>query len=174
MEQVKRDKSGKFTTSEKTNLIGKRFGKLKVIRDSGRRIHRKVIWECLCDCNKTTFVTSDRLVSENTRSCGCLKNEFYESHTHNNPTFIEGTEVGLLNPELTYSHNTSGHRGVSQNKKNGKYRAYIQFKKKPYWLGTFINIEEAIEVRKNAESMLFGNFLEWYMDNNKKLGEEHD
>lgn len=100
--------------------------------------------------------------SGNTKSCGCWQQEYYNKHIHNNPTFIDGTEVGLLKPDLMFKHNTSGFRGVSRNKKNGKYRAYIKFRKKDYWLGTFDNIEEAIKARKQAEDNMFGEFLKWY------------
>lgn len=59
--------------SKKKNLIGKRFGRLVVIKDSLKRQSSHVLWECLCDCGKRTFVTSSHLVSGAVRSCGCYK-----------------------------------------------------------------------------------------------------
>lgn len=162
MMSTERDDKGRFKSKLSTALVDKIYGKLKVIKDSGKRQNRAVLWECLCECGKTTCVPTGSLKSGNTKSCGCGQQEHYNKHIHNNATFIDGTEVGLLNPDLMYKHNTSGYRGVSQIKRNGKYRAYIQFKKKEYWLGQFENIEDAIQVRKEAEENIFGEFLKWY------------
>jgi hypothetical protein len=54
--------------------------------------------------------------------------------------------------------NTSGQRGVCWNKINEKWYVYIDKNKKRYHLGHYINIDEAIQVRKNAEEQLFGEF----------------
>ena len=61
---------------EKTsnNLIGKEFGKLIVISDSGQRTsNRQIIWNCKCECGNITQVRTNNLISGNTYSCGCLK-----------------------------------------------------------------------------------------------------
>ena len=55
------------------DLVGKRFGRLKVIADSGQRKNRKVLWECVCDCGNKHFVKTDCLQSGKTQSCGCFK-----------------------------------------------------------------------------------------------------
>lgn len=58
------------------NLVGNKFGRLTVIRDSGKRDKsRGVIWECLCDCGNICNVRGWSLKSGNTRSCGCFKKD---------------------------------------------------------------------------------------------------
>jgi hypothetical protein len=57
------------------DLVGRRFGRLTVLEDTGRRKNHKVLWECLCDCGKTVSVKSDQLTSGKTKSCGCLRDE---------------------------------------------------------------------------------------------------
>ncbi len=52
-------------------LANQVFGKLTVIKDSGQRHHRKIMWECLCSCGNTKIVRADSLVSGLTTSCGC-------------------------------------------------------------------------------------------------------
>lgn len=148
------------------NLIGRRFGKLIVLKDSGKRYRRAVLWECRCDCGNIIYKTGNNLLSGNNKSCGCGQQERYNMKTHNNSTFIEGTEIGLLS-DKPFKSNTSGVRGVSFNKKTNKYRAYITFKRKNYWLGTYDNIKDAIKARKKAEDNLFKNFLKWYEENKK-------
>ena len=53
-------------------LIGQRFARLTVVRRIGSD-NGKALWECLCDCGKTTSTTTGSLRKGNTRSCGCLK-----------------------------------------------------------------------------------------------------
>jgi len=48
-------------------------------------------------------------------------------------------------------NNTSGYKGVSSNKRNGKWQAFIHYSYKRYYLGDFIAIEDAVEARKQAE-----------------------
>lgn len=56
------------------DLKDQRFGRLTVIRRAGSS-GGAVVWECLCDCGQTTFLTGWTLKSGNTMSCGCLKRE---------------------------------------------------------------------------------------------------
>lgn len=57
------------------DLSGQRFGKLTVIKDSGKRVNHKVMWLCQCDCGNQIEVSGDNLKSGNTKSCGCLRKE---------------------------------------------------------------------------------------------------
>ena len=56
--------------------------------------------------------------------------------------------------------NTSGYTGVQSD--HGRWRAVITFKKKVYYLGTYDKLEQAVQVRQQAENRLFGEFLDWY------------
>lgn len=60
------------------NLKGRKFGRLLVGSFTGIRITgsgRAYLWSCECDCSKTTLVAAGALMSGNTRSCGCLRDE---------------------------------------------------------------------------------------------------
>lgn len=60
----------------KLKLSGKKFARLLVIEDSGKRSSGgKVLWKCLCDCGNFVFVQGTNLNNGNTRSCGCLHRE---------------------------------------------------------------------------------------------------
>lgn len=60
----------------KLDLVGKRFGRLTVIEDDGRRTPKgQVIWHCVCDCGNHTYVQTSYLTTGDTRSCGCLFKE---------------------------------------------------------------------------------------------------
>ena len=62
------------------NLLGKRFGKLVVVREEVERKNGHIVWKCTCDCGNDTFVESAKLQSGHTRSCGCLVVEANTKH----------------------------------------------------------------------------------------------
>lgn len=53
-------------------------------------------------------------------------------------------------------NNTSGYKGVSWNKQNKKWEAYITKNRKRIGLGLYKNKNDAIEARKKAEEKYFG------------------
>lgn len=56
------------------SVVGKHFGRLLVVRDSGGRARNGgVMWECKCECGGLTVVRGDLLHSGHTQSCGCLQ-----------------------------------------------------------------------------------------------------
>lgn len=54
---------------------GKVFGKLTVVMLSERKEGKNLLWVCKCDCGNSIEVTTGKLTSGNTKSCGCLKSE---------------------------------------------------------------------------------------------------
>ena len=55
------------------DLTGKRFGKLTVVsKREERDSHRRILWNCVCDCGKTIIVPSGQLCNGYRKSCGCL------------------------------------------------------------------------------------------------------
>lgn len=65
--------TGRTKKTWMTDLTGRRFGQLTVIRFMERRKSR-YLWECRCDCGNVTIVSGDKLrdTRRPTRSCGCL------------------------------------------------------------------------------------------------------
>ncbi len=60
----------------KLDLTGNTYGRLTVLGDVGKRTKNgKVLWHCLCECGRVTFVRGDHLKNEEIRSCGCLNEE---------------------------------------------------------------------------------------------------
>jgi hypothetical protein len=56
----------------RTDMLGRRFGRLTVTRRDGTNHHNFAMWACLCDCGETTRVSTGALIKGNTKSCGCL------------------------------------------------------------------------------------------------------
>jgi len=59
--------------NRRISLVGQRFGKLEVIRQTGKNAWSNSIWLCKCDCGGEKEVLYQRLTQGQTRSCGCLK-----------------------------------------------------------------------------------------------------
>ena len=73
------------------NIVGKKFGRLTVIQlDKNRENDKGTYWLCKCDCGKTISVISYSLSKGNTRSCGCLHEEWCKNHFEN----LEGKKFG--------------------------------------------------------------------------------
>lgn len=63
-----------------TSILGQKFGRLTVIKDSRKRApNGSVLWECKCDCGNITYKDSSNLKRGHAVSCGCFKQEFIES-----------------------------------------------------------------------------------------------
>jgi len=149
------------------DLSGQRFGKLTVLHRLDEKIGSSYAWLCQCDCGNTLKVSTNALLSTpGTRSCGCGRREAVLStiskygtvvdHCH----FIDGTCIEKILPRKPQKNNTSGYTGVQVRGK--RYIAVITFKRKVYYLGSYSKIEDAAQIRSQAEAHLFGAFLEWY------------
>lgn len=155
------------------DLTGQKFGRLTVLNTTAKKDNNgSIIWECECECGNTTHASSRDLRGGFVISCGCYKKEIEKEKgerlwAETKKYWIQNTNVRRLNDTIP-KNNTSGVRGVTFDKRKGKWIAQIDFQKKHFYLGSFKEKEKAIEVRKRAEKELFGNFLEWYENEYKK------
>lgn len=70
---------------------------------------------------------------------------------------VEGTNLQVIARDTPISTNTSG---VQWDSSKNKWKAEIEFKGKRYYLGRFDLKEDAINARKEAESNMFGAFID--------------
>lgn len=76
------------------DLVGKKFGRLTVISYAGYKddinktgrthIRKRHYYLCQCECGNFTVLRRCTVISESTRSCGCLKEEMYEKRRKEN------------------------------------------------------------------------------------------
>lgn len=52
-----------------SKLVGRRFGKLTVIKPTNKRIQKQIVWCCQCDCGKIKYSTTSTLVKNQVKSC---------------------------------------------------------------------------------------------------------
>lgn len=56
------------------DLIGKKFNKLIVIEFAFLK-NKRSFWKCVCECGNEKIICRNDLVSNHTKSCGCLRNK---------------------------------------------------------------------------------------------------
>ena len=76
------------------NLVGQKFNRLMVLKNSGKRKNDCIIWECLCDCGNKSYVRTASLKSGQIKSCGCLKNEINKDRNGSKNPCWRGNKVG--------------------------------------------------------------------------------
>lgn len=95
------------------NLLGKRFGRLTVIKFLGISESRQAEWLCRCDCGSMTVAPTGQL-NFGLQSCGCLNIEKTTTHGMSNtrPYRIwQGMKSRCDNPKA-YNYADYGGRGI--------------------------------------------------------------
>lgn len=59
----------------KVNLVGRRFGRLTVLKESHADKHRHYHWLCVCDCGTEKTINGEVLKRGESTSCGCIGRE---------------------------------------------------------------------------------------------------
>lgn len=130
--------------------IGKKYGRLTVISRTEEKIERAYLYECLCDCGKTTYQVIAQLKNGHVKSCSCLQKEIVKEM---NQRVNAGGTKNYPFTRKGDKGNKTGFRGVNTYTQSGKtkYFARLYFKGKKYQKKGFLTIEEALEYRKYLE-----------------------
>jgi len=125
-----------------SNLVGKRFGRLLIIRHEGYNKEGRSLWLCQCDCGNKKIIRGNSLKRGLTRSCGCLRIEkaklCHSKHKYSRtPTYIVWSNMKnrCYNKKHRQYKNYGG-RGIRVckrwlNKKNGFNNFLIDMGEKP-------------------------------------------
>lgn len=156
------------------DMIGYETGLLKVISYAGKK-GSKSLWLCECKCGNECTHTTAELRVHKPQSCGCIQREIAKGLAPlagKKRTFKNGSCANSFDSKKSAA-NTSGIKGVSYYKKTGKWRAQIRYAGKSYHLGLYEDINDAAEVRKEAENYIKKNFeslekIEQYFYERKK------
>lgn len=141
------------------SLVGKRFGMLVVIADSGEKQGTSKMWLCKCDCGSVKKIRTDSLTSGKVISCGCQKKTQKKIDE-----LIAGRKLSDHTSDVFFKNtlsknNRTGVNGVCQYR--GEYIAYIGYKNKIYRLTVTKDFDDAVRIRKEAEANL-DDFENWY------------
>jgi hypothetical protein len=140
------------------DVIGKRFGKLVVLKKTGEKDGRNFLFLCECDCGYRIYTRLSNLKSGAVISCGCLKQETLAL----NSGIYDGTAVARIKGRKLHKNNTSGHTGVTFNARRKKWVATIMLRGKSIYLGSYFSRKEALAARKKGEERYFKPVIERY------------
>lgn len=148
------------------NLINQVFGLFKVIEDTGESDkNNSAIWKGECKCGEITYKTTANLTHDNCKSCGCLRKSIMKekgperARKYIKETMVNGVHVPSLNRDKANKNSKSGVKGVSWSKSRNKWIAQIYHQGKPFYLGRYTDIDDAIAARKEAEEEIKRNIL---------------
>ena len=139
----------KFPKGKSKDLSGQVFGSLTVIEKIAERSRRNVVWRCRCECGNVAEIPATRLLTGNTLSCGCARVEQLQKANQ----YIDKTNLrqSLLDQPLS-SNSFSGYTGVAR--KRDKWQAYINYKGRRYFLGSYEKLDDAVEARAKAKKLV--------------------
>lgn len=127
--------------ADKGNKEKTKFYAASYIRSEGKKV-KVYLRRIICKAEKGQYVdhingnTLDNR-KENLRICSYSENQ--------------------MNRKIV-SNNSSGHRGISYEKRTGLWTARVKFKGKSKWLGRFQSKDDAISVYRESARKLFGEF----------------
>ena len=124
------------------DLTGTETEHFKMISRS-HSANQRVYWKCVCRFCGNELILINNDIHHYT-SCGCRRgaSKAYMDSIRN-PESLKTTKPT--------AKSTTGVRGVYFNKRKGNYQAFINVDKKPKYLGSSIDFEKAVSLRKNAE-----------------------
>jgi len=97
------------------DITGRRYGRLLVVKLTEETKYGKRLWECACDCGKTSRLLKRALQSGNTRSCGCLIGDTARTHGQSRTALYRiwsGMHTRCFNPAVPQYKNYGG-RGIT-------------------------------------------------------------
>lgn len=160
---LKRDRDAERDAKITEDVVGKEVNGIKILR-VGRDEKSILYVDAICPVCKKEFKTTLARVKSGISSCKeCAKSNLQEGYQIVKDSWVEGTSILAITDRALNKNSTTGYKGVSLHK-DGRYRAYIYFKRKQYHLGLYDTPQQAAEARKTAEEKIYGDFLKWYAE----------
>lgn len=144
-----------FVESHKgESIVGKKYGKLLVLREVERPLNSKTIgtyFLCVCECGKEKIIARKSLMSKNTKSCGCTLIEYNGKRRKDN-TFAEKDDYIICKD----SNGRSFHVDIEDYYKIKEYKRYwfVSNRKSPSG-----NVEAYVETTLKGKVIKLHNFL---------------
>lgn len=161
-ECLKREMAENTKEKRSTEFSGKTVNGIKILDISGQGEDGAYCVAAICPVCGEEFETKLSRIKSGIGSCDkCAEKNLEAGKKIVKDAAVEGTCIIQITNRALNRNSTTGHKGVSL-LPSGKYRAYIYFKRKQYYLGLYESVEDAAEARAKAEKEIYGNFLKWY------------
>lgn len=86
--------------NKRLDLLGRKFGRLKVIDFIGMDKHKHSVWLCKCSCGNEKIVPGNYLMTKHTQSCGCFHRQRM-IEVHKGKEGLRGEKNVRWNPNRT-------------------------------------------------------------------------
>lgn len=131
--------------NKRKDITDKKYGRLTAKYPTGELDKfRRALWYCQCECGGHKVAAINDLEAGLVKSCGCLYEENQKKIGEVAKEWLkDGTDLRKINAMQPYKGNTTGYRGVTKDKKTGRYSARIFCKGKQTHLGVYDTPEEA-------------------------------
>lgn len=145
------------------DLVGKKFGRLTVIKKVKIKGKRSFRYCCKCKCGNEIFVKTSELMSGNTRSCGCLQKEIAKKNSLEKNLNLKGLtsmreDNGTKPPRVT--NQSTGIRNIMIDNRTGYYIVKITRNKKLY-KQAFSEMDRAIEAKQKVLKRFLSGEANW-------------
>lgn len=182
MKSAAAQKSVKAKKSAIEKYEGKIVSGWKIIEILSPRKPDTSMWcKAVCpQCGKTVEVSLSNITRANPilRCAGCARDMKDKIDVIHSVTQIDGSSLSSVKSRMGGKVNRNSKTGVSgvTKRPDGRYFAYINFKRKQIYLGQYEELDDAIAARKKAEKMIFGEYLGqhegWETELKEKLKEQ--
>ena len=127
-------------------------------------------------CGKPTVTDLAKITAKNPiKKCAVCNHDLgKKSGTVHEVVYQDGSSLASVKKRLdgtTNRNSTTKVNGVSR-RPDGRYRAYINFKRKQVNLGRYDTLEDAAAARKAAEAVIYGEYLDVHKGWEDRLKEE--
>ena len=138
------------------DIINKKFGKLKVIKEIGTTKYGQRQFLCKCDCGNEKIILGSNLIHGESTSCGCNLDKYYK----------EGTHLKYIMQQEAYPNSKSGIKGVWKNKKGYWYAIItVRGERITFYGGSGLEGKnKAIQWRKQMVNKYHKPIIEKYKD----------
>jgi len=110
--------------SSALDLLGRKFGRWTVIRDSKIRRHGNIVWLCKCECGQLRRIIGSSLKCGHTKSCGCLQKEIVSKNGMGNKFSVKHGEFINKKPRSRLYRIWGGIKNRCENVNNNRFYRY--------------------------------------------------
>ena len=156
------------------NITGKKFNRLKAIKDTGKIKGTSHLWEFECDCGNIIERELGLVTSGKIKSCGCYATEKSSEQGKENIKKIQDqyirdhTNLKLISKTDANADSELGIRHIHYDKNRRKYSVQMTYKGKHYNLGRYDSLEDALKVRDLAYDARLKDSIDSFHENLKK------
>lgn len=178
MKSAAAQKSVKAKRTAIEKYEGKTVSGWKIIEILSPRKPDTSMWcKAVCpQCGKTVEVSLSNITRANPilRCAGCARDMKDKIDVIHSVTQIDGSSLSSVKSRMGGKVNRNSKTGVNgvTKRPDGRYFAYINFKRKQIYLGQYEELDDAIAARKKAEKMIFGEYLDQHEGWEKELKEK--